>query len=145
MEPTNGHASLHDGPNRHSLPPRVIALGFYDGLTNGLIQFADGTEYRFDESDEPDHHGGARTFDLAPLPAGSFDRAAAVIGAHIPPKWPTWVPIWQFTSADVQRTVEAETDAILSEAGPVSWVVSASDYHTFTNFRASQLPRSQPA
>ncbi len=141
----NGNAGLHDGANRQSVPPRIIALGFYDGPTNGAIRFADGTEFRFDLTDESDLGSEGRTFSFAPLPAGSFDRLAATISAHIPPQWPTWVPIWRFPTTEIQRGVEAETDAILAEAGPPLWVVDAVDYYTFTEFRATQLPNAQPA
>jgi hypothetical protein len=144
MNPTgNGAKGLREGPVRLATPPRTIVLGYYDGATNGVIQFVDGSVFRFDWVDEPDPKGDERSFGFAPLPPDAFGRLATAIAPYIPPTEPVWFPIWRFPSPEIQRAVEAEVDAILADAGPVNWVVTTSDYHGFTEFRAARTPAGQ--
>lgn len=141
MEPTgNGSDGLYEGPNRLTAPAQVIALGFYDGPTDGLIRFANGTVFRFDLAEEPGWQGDLRSFSFAPLPAWAFDRMTAAISEHLTPTWPIWCPVWRFPTSEIQRGVEAELDAILAEAGPTTWTVSTDDYYGFTRFSAARVP-----
>ena len=144
MNPTgNGAEGLREGTIRLSTPPRVIVLGYYDGATNGVIQFPDESVFRFDWVDEPDPNGDERSFNFAPLPPDALDRLTTVIAPYIPPTEPVWFPIWRFPSPEIQRAVEAEVDVILADAGPVNWVVTTSDYHGFTESRAARAPAGQ--
>jgi hypothetical protein len=119
------------GLNDPSPVSRVFAFGYYDGATDGVLQLGDGGPvYRFDWAEEPTP-GREREYTLRPLPAGSFERLAAIVGEHIEPHWPAWVPIWKFPSEEVQRDVERRVDAVLDQAGEPKWQITTSDTVSF--------------
>src|SRR6266542_238922 len=101
-------------------PTRMIVLGFYDGPTEGVIQFEpDGPAFRFEMPDEDDQLGRrnrAREFLFFPLPPGTVDRLAALLAPYQPPAWPVWCPLWQFPTPVIRAEVEAATDALLRTA-----------------------------
>lgn len=150
MNPTaNGASRPHDGLNRVSTPPRVIVLGFYDGPTDGVIQFGDhGPVFRFEMPEQDDQlarHAGSREYHFCPLPPDALDRVTAVISAYVPPTEPVWFPVWRFPTPEIERSVSAAVDAILAEAGPVEWRVTTARYQTFEEFQAERLTVRQTA
>lgn len=117
------------GLNDPSPVSRVIAFGYYDGATDGVLLLGDGIGYRFDlagETHNPDRCD-ERRYTLRPLPAGSFEELAAVVGEHIEPRWPAWVPVWTFPSDEVRQDVERRVDAILEQADGLRWHITTSD------------------
>jgi hypothetical protein len=140
----NGSVGIHDGENCLAAPPRILILGFYDGPTNGVIQFGDGGpvfEFKWVDEDA----SAARTFSLARLPSGALDRLTATIAPHIEPTWPVWFPVWRFASKEVQLAVEAVVDAVLADAVPCEWHVTPTDHYSFRVFRAERVPVARPA
>jgi hypothetical protein len=125
---------------------RVLALGMYDGATAGVLEADTGDVYRFDLPDEDVQLGkvGPRTYSLRLLPADALGRLIAILGPHFPPKWPAWYPVWQFTDDAMREQVEAQTDTILAEAGPVLWEITTDDCWEFTHFVAAR-PVIRPA
>ena len=115
---------------------RLLIFGYYDGATDGVLETASGEVYRFDFVDEVRDPDGRdrRTFLLRPLPADALDRLAAVIAPYIPPAWPDWLPIWRFPDDAVRAEVESQMDAILDEAGPERWEVTADGLSSATPF-----------
>jgi hypothetical protein len=125
-----GTAATTDG--RMAWPfHRTIALGYYDGPTNGVIECANCSgEFRFDlldviwnaPLDVP------RIFSLAPLPEDSLDRLAAVCPQHEwPPDWstrPCWCPHWQFPLAAEQEAAHRQVQEILDLGAAPEWVVA---------------------
>lgn len=149
MTPTaNGATYPHDGPNRLAFPPRMVILGYYDGPTDGVIQFGEhGPVFQFTMPDEERQLGsraGTREYHLRPLPADALDRLAAVISPYHAPSWPTWFPLWRFPSPEIEQSVSDATGAILAEAGPPAWRVNTADYWTFQTFQAGPLAAGQP-
>jgi hypothetical protein len=142
-------AGQHDGLNSPSGVTRVLMTGYYDGATNGLLQFGEGGPvFRFDLADGGDDNGTAllrdeRTFTLRPLPADALDRFVAALAPYMAPRWPAWCPVWQFPSPEIRQVVERQTDAILAQAGPPEWTVSTSDYFNFSAFRAEHVRAGQ--
>jgi hypothetical protein len=143
----------HNGPALplpEPAPPRsarrVLALGIYDGATAGVLEADTGEVYRFDMPDEDVQLGkvGPRTYSLRLLPADAFHQLIAIIGPHFPPQWPAWYPLWQFTDDANRVQVEAQTDVILAEAGPIIWEITTDDYWEFTHFFAIR-PGTRPA
>jgi hypothetical protein len=108
--------------------PKILALGFYDGPTAGVLQCGCGAAYRFDMLDWDGEHR-VRVFRLAALPRGSLDQCAAAFAQSEPPRWPVWVP-WSRTSppAEVRDAVNREVDRVLAEAGPPDLVVAWTGY-----------------
>ncbi len=105
----------------HSLsePHRVIAVGFYDGPTRGILQCGVcAAEYLFDMIDcnETDDGEDTRIFSLAPLPLGSFEEVVAVCPKEKGPFWPVWAPRWVFASKQQQESASRRVEEILGEA-----------------------------
>lgn len=99
---------------------RVIALGFYDGPTEGVLQTTDGAAYRFDLIAEEHNPDGLddRTFALRPLPPGVFDEVAELVGGSA---GAVVVPRWPVAGADRQAEIDRRLDALLASAGPSVW------------------------
>jgi hypothetical protein len=95
--------------NPFGTPTRAIILGYYDGPTNGAIQFGDrGPVFRFampNEDEQLASNQSARTYDLSPLPANALDRIVDAIHPHITPAWPHWFPAWRFPSQRIEDSV----------------------------------------
>lgn len=118
-------------------------LGYYDCATDGVIEFGSIREtyqFRWTDADHPAADTlHRRTFTLHPMPADSLERLSNVLTPYIKPAWPAWFPIWRFPSESIQQDVEAETDAILAEAGPATWQIETEDVFNFSHFTATRL------
>ena len=110
---------LREGIRYPSPFSRVLALGYYDGPTEGLAQCGHaGPTFRFVMLDnivgDPEE---LRIFEMSPLPAGAMDQAAQLLALHESPRWPVWVPGWQ-------AECKAGIDRILQETGPAEWLIA---------------------
>jgi len=118
---------LPDWRNQRSPFQRILSFGYYDGTTAGVAQCVGcSVAYKYDLL-AWDEDQDMRIFGLAPLPSGSFSEllaASAVLGE---PRWPTWVPVWQFSSETIQNKVESRIQAVLNKAGPLTFVVATND------------------
>ncbi|MFO0799747.1 MAG: hypothetical protein U0804_19930 [Gemmataceae bacterium] len=125
-------------------PPasRVLILGFYDGATDGVVEFGPGSVYRFDWADDSPERCGdpERTFTFRPLPADALDRLTAVITPFHAPGWPVWLPDWSFPTAADRDAVTAAVDAILSEAGARAASVTTADTVGFQTYCWTPTP-----
>src|SRR5439155_11243997 len=121
MDQQGPESTLHEGTNYPSPFTKALALGYYDGPTDGLVQGGEGGPvYRFHLLAWDGETQDLRVFGLAPLPRDSLARLAGVCERYESPRWPVWVPGWQ-------QGMEAEAEQILSQAGPVEWAVAAHD------------------
>ncbi|MBY0458404.1 MAG: hypothetical protein K2V38_13775 [Gemmataceae bacterium] len=121
-------AGFVEGADYPSPVTHVVGLGFYDGVTNGVLRTADGAVYVFDVADDADPAAaGPRAFALSPLPAGTFEEVVRAIEPHIAPRWPCWVPVWKFPSEEVRAATDARLDCLLSTAGTPAWRVESAD------------------
>ena len=123
--PTN--QTLHEGTHFPSPFSRVVALGYYDGPTNGLLECgAGGQVFKFDLLDEQANPEGleVRVFGLALLSPSALTQLAQAYARFFTPRWPVWVPVWQFPRREDQEAMERLTDQVLQQAGPVQWVVA---------------------
>jgi len=117
----------------HPLPERspfdqVLILGWYDGPEEGLIRCGKCKRvYLFKSLDIVNEDEEIRLFGLAPLPADSIDRVVLALSQYMSPKWPMWVPFWQFPTEAERETVDSLIDGILSKAGPTTLVVTTSN------------------
>lgn len=117
---------------------RAIVLGFYDGATDGIMQFdTNGTVYHF-ELDPKDGDSGLlfpeRPFVLRPLPSDVLDRLIALFAPHEAPRWPVWFLRWQELDVGTRNVLDPKIEAILAEAGPVTFRLTTSDPWTFSAF-----------
>ncbi|HLW67503.1 MAG TPA: hypothetical protein VKS79_19465 [Gemmataceae bacterium] len=120
--------SLSEGVNDPSPVSRVIALGYYDGPTEGILQFGDaGPVFRFElleqsesaESDELD----VRVYGLYPLAQDSLMRLVAALAPYKQPTWPIWCPTWTFPSDEVRHSMDQEIATIVDQAGQLAWIL----------------------
>jgi hypothetical protein len=123
---------LHEGSRYPSPFTKVLALGWYDGPTNGVLECRpDGQTYKFDLLDEvrqwPREEEDLRVFTLAPLPRGAIQRLAEAYARYLTPHWPVWIPAWKFPTASDQQAMDALTDEVLAQAGPTEWVIATTD------------------
>jgi hypothetical protein len=114
--------------NRPSKGPspfdRVIALGWYDGPTEGLIRCAAcGQVYRFDLLDSVDEDRGIRLYSLAPVPADTMNRLVEVLSPFMTPSWPMWAPLWKFPSEADRIAVERTVDELMAKAAAPEFVI----------------------
>ena len=118
-----------EGKNYPSPVTHVVGLGYYDGVTDGILKTCDGSAYRFEMPDEDFQFGvpDARTFQLSPLPAGVFDDVVGLLTHYFTPRWPCWVPAWTFPSKDAERAVDEQLGQWLATARQPAWIVAASD------------------
>jgi hypothetical protein len=117
---------------------RVLILGYYDGALDGVLEADTGDVYRFDSLAEPEQlvRQKSRSYLLKPLPADALDRLVAIIGPYSQPRWPAWLPVWQFPDEATRSDVETRTDTIVNQAGPVTWQISTDDFFSFSRFTA---------
>ena len=135
------------GRNNPSPVSRVLILGYYDGATDGVLQLGDGGPvFRFDWTDEVRNPDGcdARSYTLRPLDAGALDRLTAILADYHEPKWPAWLPQWQFPTAEIQTDVTAQVDAILAQADEPEWEIATFDTVTFASLEAVPLTALLP-
>lgn len=106
---------------------KLIALGYYDGPTSGLVQCDTcSAVYRFEMLDW-DEDEDVRIFSLSPLPAEAFDQIVKVCEQSSSPKWPIWVPIWKFASSAEENQANQEIEQILNQAKNPQLIVAAQD------------------
>ncbi|MCA1789614.1 MAG: hypothetical protein LC667_07095 [Thioalkalivibrio sp.] len=98
---------------------RLIALGYYDGPTEGLVELADGSGvYRFDMIDA-DPERDLRAIKLSALPSDTFDEIVNVLESELgPARWPVWVPRWEFGSEARRHETEERIDSMCARARP---------------------------
>jgi hypothetical protein len=128
MNPTQAPpAELREGINDPSPIRRLIALGWIDGPTSGVLEIDDGSVYRFVMLDqhqlETEDAVDLRVYGLYPLPADSLASLVDAIAPFITPRWPTWCPTWSFPTDEIRRDVEKRTDEILRRGGPLTWII----------------------
>lgn len=103
---------------------RVVALGYYDGPTSGVLQCATcPSVYRFEMLD---WNAGqdVRVFSLARLPPGSLERVVDLCPKTRPPQWPIWVPLWEFATQEEQQAVERQIEAVLNQGQPPDEIIA---------------------
>lgn len=125
MNPTTNGAPTRTNP--FGMPTRVIVFGYYDGPTDGVIQFASGDVYRFvmlDEEEQLSRQSFPRDYMFHLLPPDALDRLEAVLGEQLTPQRPSWYINWQFESPEVEQDIDARVAAILAEAAPATWHVT---------------------
>jgi hypothetical protein len=107
---------------------QVLVLGWNDGPEEGLIRCGRCLrEYHFKILALVDEDQGIRLLGLAPLPVGSIDRVVQALSQYMSPKWPTWLPLWQFPTDSERQEVDSLIDGILAQAAPTTLVITASN------------------
>ncbi len=130
--PKNGSPTLRQMENAPSPISRVIAFGYSDGPTEGVLQVGDGGEvYQFSLIDELEVGGSdsaeVRLFGLSRLPSQVFQKLVDVLSPYSKPQWPVWVPVWRFPDDVIRQEVDRQVGALHEGPGAVAWLVATSD------------------
>lgn len=142
---------IENGSGLFGPPTRMILLGWYDGPTDGVIQFGGpgGPVYRFIMPDEETQlcrpWDAPREYTFAPLPQDALDRLEAALARHLTVKRPVWYVNWQFSTPEAERDADARVAAILAEARPAEWVVTAPPDWSFEEFHPVRVDAARPA
>ena len=133
----NGIGDFHAGDNTPSPVSRVIAFGFYDGPTDGVLQLGtNGPVYRYDLAHAEDHSPDTRRFLLRRLPNDALTRIIELLAPYHSPQWPCWCPIWKFPSNEIQIDVEEKLDRLMTTANDVEWELETPDWYQFQSVTA---------
>ena len=148
MNPFANGAHVPAAPNHLGTPARMIVLGYYDGPTEGVIQFTNGTVYQFSMPDEDEQHCRQRlprVYALNPLPPDALDRLESVLAEQLTPQRPAWYVNWEFATPEVEREMDERVAAILAEVGPAAWLVTMATDWQLEDFRPARVVALQPA
>lgn len=119
-----------------------IALGYYDGFTDGLAQCANcGSCYSVKMIDSDDAKD-VRIFRFSPLPTEAFDRLVAILSPLGPPNWPVWLPVWKFESETAESLANRTVADVLSLQQNVTIIAafSPSGHIVLAAKRVSEMP-----
>lgn len=120
-EPPFSAEPLHEGLHYPSPFTKVLALGYYDGPTEGLVQEGSSDRvYQFHMLAWDDESQDLRIFALAPLPSSTLAQLTEAYAPYEEPRWPVWVPSWH-------AEMEPVTQQLLAQAGPPEWVLASQD------------------
>ncbi len=108
-------------------PHRVIALGYYDGPTSGILQCGVClAEYMFDMIDWNQTEDGedTRIFVLCPLPKGSFGEIVKFFPKGKCPSMPVWVTWLQLCSdpKGAERCIKETSDRASPPEVVMAWI-----------------------
>ncbi len=110
---------------------RVAAWDWYDGPTEGLLQCEDSITtfyFRMLEERIADNDGDdVRIYGLYPSELELFNQFVAEVGAHHPPRWPVWWPIWRFPNEEIAAADDRLMQSVIEDAGKLQWIVATSD------------------
>ena len=115
--------------NAHSPFSKILALGFYDGPTSGVLQCATcSSVYKFDMLDWDDDHR-VRIFRLAALPGDSLTECVKALEQPEAPHWPVWVPSrWNLPSEESRELADRKVQRILDRAQPAELIIAWAGY-----------------
>jgi hypothetical protein len=119
-----------EGNHYPSPVAEIIGLGYYDGVTNGILRTSDKSVYAFDmigERQGADDAEDIRRFELKPLPLNAFELIVSSIAPYISPQWPCWIPIWKFPDEGSMTAVNSLIDEQLKRVGAIAWVIETTD------------------
>lgn len=119
---------LHEGRDYPSPFTKVLAWGYYDGPTHGVVVSEESGEvFKFDILTWDTSTQDLRVFSLSPLPGDALTRLTALYERFWKPLWPMWCPMWHFANESDQQEAERLSDEVRNEAGPEKWVIATTD------------------
>jgi hypothetical protein len=105
-------------------PRRLIAFEYYDGPTEGIVDLgSDVGAYCFKVM-AMDVERELRVLKLKHLSSDRFDAIVTMISVSLgPPKWPIWVPLWEFTTDEARLDAESTIDGMCSSGTTITAVL----------------------
>lgn len=106
-------------------PRRVVVTGYYDGPTEGIIDFGDDVGVFCFEEVAFDNDRQIRVSKLSRVRSAQLESLIDALSSALgPPKWPFWMPTWRFEDENVRRRLEAELDEFCATAEPTLAVLT---------------------
>lgn len=106
---------------------RIIALGYYDGPTSGVVQCSVcSSAYKY-EIVAWDDNQDLRIYVLAPLREELFVDFVKTLSELEAPKWPVWVPRWGSASKKRDKAINSSLETLLGSASKEEYVLSTED------------------
>jgi hypothetical protein len=94
------------------VPRRVLVTGYYDGPTEGIIDFGDEFGVFCFKEAAFDNEREVRVLKLARVAPEPFEAIIGALRSNLgPPKWPFWVPMWKFSDENARLAIESELNA----------------------------------
>jgi hypothetical protein len=93
-------------------PRRVLVTGYYDGPTEGVIDFGDAIGVYCFQAMAFDFEREMRVLKLTRVSSERLESLVRTLSSSVgPPQWPFWVPIWNFSDESAKAAAEGELDA----------------------------------
>ena len=106
---------------------RILCLGYYDGPTSGMAKCAESAKaYRF-ELVAWDSNCENRIYSLAETDMDVFNSVVQTLTRLEEPRWPFWVPRWQFSSSIEKSHLSSRVDQALATI-PAASLLIATDH-----------------
>lgn len=102
----------------------IIALGYYDGPTDGLAKCSlCSSEYKFSLLAWDDKQD-VRIYGFSPLPASTFKQVIDTLAPLGTPTRPVWVPVFEIP-AEEKAVLDVRLSELLGQAGMIKLVVAS--------------------
>jgi hypothetical protein len=106
-------------------PRRVLVTGYYDGPTEGIIDFGNDIGVFCFKAIAFDFDREMRVLKLVRVASEQLEAILTSLTSALgPPKWPFWVPIWNSEDEDVRRSTAAELDTFCAAGEAVMAVLT---------------------
>jgi hypothetical protein len=108
-------------------PYRTLVTGYYDGPTEGVIDFGDDVGIYCFKAVEFDFDREMRVLKLTRVfsERSEFESVLTTLSASLgPPKWPVWVPIWEFSDESAKAVAESALDTLCATGETVLMVLT---------------------
>jgi hypothetical protein len=103
---------------------KTIALGYYDGATSGLAQCGNcPVAYRF-ELIAWNSNQENRIYSLAEIEPQVFESIVHTLSLIEVPRWPYWIPRWQFKSPEEEKRNRDAVELDLQKASTANLVIA---------------------
>lgn len=119
IERLSANLCWREGANYLSPVQKILAFGYYDGPTDGVLQCGNTQVFRFDLLAWEEETQDVRGFMLSPLAMEAWERLVALCSNYETPRWPLWL-CWR-------EELRQPIGEILRQAGDVEWVVATED------------------
>ena len=120
-------------------PQEIIALGYMDGPTSGVLRLKNGYSFVFNVV-AFDFDRELRVLTLGSLSDDDYDLMIQTLRrAFGDPHWPTWVPLWRFDDVGQRRELESIVNRIIESAIPIAAAVCDDTIMRCVSFRSADI------
>ena len=94
------------------IPRRVLVTRYYDGPTQGILDLGDEVGVFCFKEMAFDNDRQVRVSKLARVAPEPFESIISALSSNLGrPRWPFWVPLWNFSNETARLAIEADLEA----------------------------------